>query len=226
MFEDLRDVAPPRKESNAQVIIMRENRTLKKLYVLMQQRSYEKEVMPGFLAAVGGRLEVSDPNSAVTAVREVAEETGLLDLWPFGGAPRWLLRDLVGSQIEMPTPPQSFVKFDEGPNVDWWVMLLHGSGTFSMARDASHCEDIAPILDLIPGAVAAPCFGHFWMPVDHIFDIPDSIPKMRGLQYRIRDAVRALQKVKRKKRARPQGKQSRRSQTPQRSATPKSRQRD
>jgi len=194
-----RKEAPPREEKNAQLLILREDRKREQLYVLLQQRSYELERMPGHIAAVGGKFDSSDPNSAVTAVREAAEETGLLDLWPLGGAPRWLLRDLVGYEIELPAPPQSFLKFDEGNNVDWWVLLLQGSGTFTAARDASDCADIASILGLIPGAVAAPCFGHFWMPVGRIHEIPDAIPKMGGLQYKVRDAVAALQQVERQK---------------------------
>jgi len=170
------------------VIILREDS--EQLCVLLQLRSYDMPVMPGHLAAVGGMRDPEDPDSSVTALREVYEESGLLDIGHLKGASKLLHDSAVSSSARA---PRAFLKFGEGANVDWWVLLLNGPGTFDRARDACECADIAPLLSKLPGAELAPCFGHAWVPMFRIQHMDTSIPLMGGLLRRVSEAVAALE---------------------------------
>merc|ERR1719464_2140833 len=120
--------------------------------MLLQLRSYNMPVMPGHLATVGGMRDHGDADSRVTAMREVVEETGLLDLGLLEGAPAALRRQAVARDS---TAPSALLKFAEGANVDWWVLLLSGPGVFDRARDLKECADIRMRLPKLPGAVLA-----------------------------------------------------------------------
>ncbi|CAK9101805.1 unnamed protein product [Durusdinium trenchii] len=156
--------------------------------VLLQLRSWDMPVMPGHLGAVGGMRDARDLDSSVTAVREVFEETGLLDVGHLPSAP-WRLRAEArkGSVI-----PQCFFKFGEGAHVDWWVLLLSGPGTFVAAKDSAECADISRMLPHLPSAKLAPCFGHAWMEAARVPELPKSVELMGGLQRRVGEAVEAL----------------------------------
>lgn len=160
------------------------------LYALLQLRSYDMPVMPGHLAAVGGIRDRGDRDSEVTAVREVFEEAGLLDLGHLPSAPQRLRDHAAAAGVP---PPRAFVKFAEGANVDWWALLLDGPGGFDAARDAFECADIAPLLPRLPGAELAPSFGHAWVPTSRLHEIDSSIPLMGGLVRRVGEAVAAVQ---------------------------------
>ncbi|CAK9103727.1 unnamed protein product [Durusdinium trenchii] len=149
--------------------------------VLLQLRSWDMPVMPGHLGAVGGMRDARDLDSSVTAVREVFEETGLLDVGHLPSAP-WRLRAEArkGSVI-----PQCFFKFGEGAHVDWWVLLLSGPGTFVAAKDSAECADISRMLPHLPSAKLAPCFGHAWMEAARVPELPKSVELMGGLQRRV-----------------------------------------
>lgn len=146
---------------------------------------------PGMLSTVGGKWEPTDVDSSFTAVREVAEETGLLDVWAFGGAPESLHKSILSSK-HVPSPPKNFFRFEEGKTVDWYVLLLHGSGTFVDAKDRDGCDDMEPILDQLPGAELAASFGHAWVPVNRINELSAELPVMYGLGERVHEAVVAL----------------------------------
>lgn len=189
-LESIRTSSEQPRLKNAQVVILRKVGT--NFHVLLQRRSYKAKKMPGYLATVGGKRDSTDQDSSVTAVREVAEETGLTDIWCMRGAPPWVLHSLVRSSARLPPPPQDFVKFDEGNNVDWWVLLLHGSGTFLAPKDPDSCADIAPLLPKLPGAVLAPCFGHAWVPLKQLKRIHGSLQCMSGMRSKIYQALAKL----------------------------------
>jgi 8-oxo-dGTP pyrophosphatase MutT (NUDIX family) len=175
---------------NVQVIILREKGG--QLDVLVQRRAHSLTSMPGMLSTVGGKWEPTDIDSSFTAVREVAEETGLLDVWSFGGAPDWLRQSILSSHTA-PSPPKNFVKLEDGKSVDWWVLLLQGSGTFVDAKDRDDCDDMEPILgELPPGSELSGSFGHAWVPVSRVGELPVGLPHMYGLDERVHEAVVAL----------------------------------
>lgn len=178
---------PPRQK-NAQVIVMRKG-DQGGIEVLLQLRSYSMPVMPGYLAAIGGMRDRTDVHSGQTAIREVAEEAGLLDVGHLDCAPRALNERAIASGASC---PRAFFKFAEGAQVDWWALLLDGSGTFESARDKWECADIRPLLPKLPGATSAPCFGHAWMLAADAQCIDSSVPLMGGLVRRITDAALAL----------------------------------
>eukprot|EP00434_Breviolum_minutum_P009241 symbB.v1.2.008144.t1/scaffold509.1/size193965/14 len=176
------------RQKNAQVLIMRNDTG--NFHVLLQLRHWAMPVMPGHLAAVGGMRDRTDIDSSFTAVREVFEETGLLDVGhlPAAGANLRAKARERGSLI-----PQTFCKFGEGAQVDWWLLLLSGPGTFETAEDGrKECADISTLLPSLPGAQLAPCFGHAWLPANRINEIPEFVQLMGGLQRRVREALDVL----------------------------------
>ena len=83
-------------------------------------------------------------------------------------------------------------RFGEGNEVDWWVLLLDGPGTFEKSMDGEReCEDISLALPRLPGAEAAECFGHAWVPAWRLHEIA-GLPLMGGLLRRVSDAVAAV----------------------------------
>eukprot|EP00439_Symbiodinium_sp_Y106_P076734 s3511_g15.t2 len=88
------------RQKNAQVVILR--RSLGNLYVLLQLRSFAMPVMPGHLATVGGMRDAADRDSSITAVREVFEECGLLDVGLVPQAPHNLRQHAQGSGARQP----------------------------------------------------------------------------------------------------------------------------
>ena len=86
------------------------------------------------------------------------------------------------------------LRFGEGAHVDWWVLLLSGSGTFIEAAEdgRKECADISTLLPSLPGAQLAPCFGHAWLPANCVNEIPESVQLMGGLQRRVREALDIL----------------------------------
>jgi Ca2+-binding EF-hand superfamily protein/8-oxo-dGTP pyrophosphatase MutT (NUDIX family) len=184
----------PARRKHAQVIILRERPTEANHYdVLLQRRSLDKEFAPGQLAGVGGKRDRTDQDSLSTAMREIYEETGLLDILSHPDAPSTMFRSLVNSTLTIPNPPRLFLKFQEGKRVDWFVLLLDGSGSFGTAADASGNADFGPMLDKIPFAVLAPCFGHAWVPIERLHEIPMSTKMFGGLRSRVSDAWVAMQ---------------------------------
>lgn len=180
--------SPPRQK-NAQVVILQQESG--QWFVLLQLRSYSMPVMPGHLAAVGGMRDPGDRDSSVTAVREVFEEAGLLDLGHLDMAPKALRERAMTSGA---VPPRAFVKFQQGANVDWWALLLDGPGTFAPARDVCECADIAPLCkSKLPGARLAPCFGHAWLPTSSMQHVDSAVPLMGGLLRRVSEAVAAVE---------------------------------
>ncbi|CAK0851339.1 unnamed protein product [Prorocentrum cordatum] len=171
------------RQKNAQVVILtrvEEGRPGGGPRVLLQLRSREMPVMPGHLATVGGMRDRSDRDSRDTALREVWEETGLVDPGRLAGAAGPARRRAL--ELGAP-PPLELRKFGEGAHVDWWVLLLEGAGTFEpRARDAHECQDAAPVLPLLPeGSSLAPCFGHAWVrsPTRLSLDSATSAPAYR-----------------------------------------------
>eukprot|EP00929_Paragymnodinium_shiwhaense_P009144 TRINITY_DN11319_c0_g1_i2.p1 TRINITY_DN11319_c0_g1~~TRINITY_DN11319_c0_g1_i2.p1 ORF type:complete len:183 (+),score=39.77 TRINITY_DN11319_c0_g1_i2:757-1305(+) len=148
------------------------------------------------LPEVGGMRDESDEHSGVTAVREVVEETGLVDICHVPEASRWSQRH--AAEVGAPKP-LFFQKFAEGAKCDWWVLLLDGEGLYEAATTVQECADISNVLHQLPGASVAPCFGHAWLPVQSVDYISEELPLMGGLQYRIKGAAQHLQ------RARPKG---------------------
>ncbi|CAJ1354907.1 unnamed protein product [Effrenium voratum] len=156
---------------------------------ISRPRQKNAQVMPGHLATVGGMRDRTDPDSSVTAIREVFEETGLLDVGHLQGAESALQKRAEESGAPA---PQRFFKFAEGANVDWWVLLLTGPGLFGEGVDSTtECADISWLLPWLPSAEPA-CFGHAWLCTDKVNEIPSSVQLMGGLHRRIREAVDAL----------------------------------
>ena len=74
-------------------------------WTLLQRRSLQMGVMPGFLGSIGGMVDPDDHDSLSCAARELVEETGLvLDAGGAGGL------------------PQLLHKFGEGAAVDWFCL--------------------------------------------------------------------------------------------------------
>mmetsp|Transcript_84992 Transcript_84992/g.147453 ORF Transcript_84992/g.147453 Transcript_84992/m.147453 type:complete len:276 (-) Transcript_84992:99-926(-) len=180
--------ALPPRQKNAQVIVMRQDQH-GEIQILLQLRSYSMPVMPGYLAAIGGMRDRADLHSGQTAVREVVEEAGLLDVGHLDCAPKPFQQRAAASGALC---PRAFCKFAQGAEVDWWALLLDGCGTFEPARDKWECADIRPLLRKLPGASLAPCFGHAWMPAADVRSIDASVPLMGGLVRRVFEAVLAL----------------------------------
>jgi len=145
--------------------------------VLLQRRSESMPVMPGHLAAIGGRRDHTDTDSRFTAMREVEEETGLL----FQSL-RW--------EVEP-------VKFAEGAKVDWYVMLVQSPLFAERANSRWEVADARHVLPLLPAsATLAECFGHLWLPVWDLAHIDElQQPLMGGLVNRVWEAVTHLQWV-------------------------------
>ena len=166
------DCSPPR-QVNGQAVILRSGRD-GRLEVLLQRRSDEMPVMPGFLGSVGGMRDRTDPDSRHTALREVHEETGLVSPAAVGPA-----------------------KFAQGARCDWYVMLLE-SPQF-VPRAPSHWElgDIERAMPFLPASAArAECYGHAWVPVDCLVEIDGRRqPLMTGLLHRVGQAVQHLRAV-------------------------------
>jgi len=176
----------PRKV-NAQVVVMRRD-IEGKLWVLLQRRGLSSAICPGRLAAVGGRRELSDSNSQSTAIREVFEETGLLDLGFSRGAPPELLRAAKDAEAKKPL---AFFPFQQGGVVDWFLLLLDGDGTFVPAPHKQSNADIGPLMAAISGAVPSPAFGHAWVPVHEAVLIGDE-DCYGGLAHRVQEAVACI----------------------------------
>lgn len=187
-------VGPPRQKNVAVVILRQRGEGFD---MLLEKRSEDSRYLPGHLTAIQGYWDLPDRDSSITAARAVAERTGLLDLWPLQGVPSWLLRSLfrLRPKIEVPPPPVNFLKFAEGQNVDWWVLLLEGSGTFVDEKDDPIVGDIAPMLKDLPDAELAPRFGHAWVPVSRLHDIDLDTPMMWGLRARASEAVTTILRV-------------------------------
>ena len=91
-------------------------------------------------------------------------------------------------------PTFFFLRFGEGAQVDWWVLLLSGPGTFleTSLDGAAECADISGLLPSLPGARLAPCWGHAWVDAERVNEIPRSVQMMGGLQRRVREALDLL----------------------------------
>jgi len=126
-----------------------------------------------------------------TAIREVWEETGLLDLGRLVGAPADVLRAAEEAE-EAVRAPLLFRIFHTLTTTDLWVLLLDGEGSFRPAPDANASADIAPLLPELPGAVAAPAFGHAWVPVKSIFELKNKTIATDHLRVNVRQAVHAI----------------------------------
>lgn len=114
------------------------------------------------------------------------------DLWFLRPFASWNLnwRKDVGLTLVFAGVP---LRFGEGAQVDWWLLLLSGPGTFETAEDGwKECADISTLLPSLPGAQLAPCFGHAWLPANRINEIPESVQLMGGLQRRVREALDVL----------------------------------
>lgn len=118
------------------------------------------------------------------------EGLAIEDMWTFVRLKCDLLRQGVQ---HLPCP-----RFGEGAHVDWWLLLLSGSGTFlETSLDGSlECADISTLLPHLPGAQRAPCFGHAWVEAERVNEIPTSVQLMGGLQRRVREALDILSSMK------------------------------
>ncbi|CAE7391132.1 unnamed protein product [Symbiodinium sp. CCMP2456] len=165
----VQDCSPPRKV-NGQAIVLRESET-EGYEVLLQLRSKAMKAMPGYLGALGGCRDLTDKDSRETAKREVQEECGLQQ----------------SSILMEPT------KFAEGAKCDWFVMLVRRDAKFQKAKSRAECGDMTTILALLPpSAQKADCYGHAWVPTEHLSQIDQKQPLMGGLVDRIRSAVLKL----------------------------------
>lgn len=189
-------IGPPRQQ-NPQVVVLRQNDG--SYDVLLQLRSHEDESMPGHLSVIAGKWDAADEDSSVTAAREVARTTGLLDVWPLEGVPRSLMRVLIRPGVDVPPPPRKFFKFGESDNEDWWALVLEGSGCFiDDQAESPALADITPLLATISDAELAPSFGHAWVPVKRLHDIPLEAPVMHGLRRKVGEAVLELSRQRRR----------------------------
>ncbi|CAE7440912.1 unnamed protein product [Symbiodinium natans] len=165
----MQDCAPPRKV-NGQAIVLREAET-EGYEVLLQLRSKAMKAMPGYLGALGGCRDSTDKDSRETAKREVHEECGL-------------------EQSSIVMEP---VKFAEGEKCDWYVMLVRHDAKFKPAKSRAECGDIKTVLSLLPpSAQKADCYGHAWVPTEHLQQIDAKQPLMGGLLNRIQMAASKL----------------------------------
>jgi len=174
-------------KKNAQVVVLREMED-GEWSVLLQRRGLDAAMGAGKLATIGGRREETDRDSFDTAVREVFEETGLLDLGHLPGAPPELRAMALARRAKSPL---EFRLFTRGKFSDWWILVLDGGGTYIPAPHRSKCADVTDVTDMVEGAAVAPAFGHVWVPVSSAVRITpwDSID---GLVVRIRQAVFSL----------------------------------
>jgi len=171
------DCSPPRRV-NAQAVILRKfahdgsgKGDDEYIEVLLQLRSLRMAVMPGHLGAIGGCHSPCDSDSRATALREVQEESGLR-----GG---------------IILPP---AKFAQGEKCDWYVMQVHEPVFDEQASTQLECGDIRTVLPLLPASTTlAECFGHAWVPVDHLSGIAPTLQLMGGLNARVRGAVAHFQ---------------------------------
>jgi len=171
------------REKHASVVVFRE--VDDQLQVLVRMQSSHADKRRG-LSILGGKRQENDANSRVTALREVAESTGLADIIGLDGSPESLLRSVQLSNISLPPSPKSFFMFDKGELRDWWVLKLGGPGVFVKGQDndLKGLEDINPMLSSLPeGAEIADCFGHVWIPVKSLKTMSDSIPKIGGCAF-------------------------------------------
>mmetsp|Transcript_111985 Transcript_111985/g.156987 ORF Transcript_111985/g.156987 Transcript_111985/m.156987 type:complete len:221 (-) Transcript_111985:103-765(-) len=169
----VQDCSPPRKV-NGQAIVLRETDT-EGYEVLLQLRSKAMKAMPGYLGALGGCRDLTDKDSRETAKREVYEECGL-------------------EQSSILMEPR---KFAEGAKCDWFVMLVRRDAKFQKAKSRAECGDMKTVLDLLPpSAQKADCYGHAWVPTEHLSKIDEKQPLMGGLVDRIRSAVLKLKPQK------------------------------
>lgn len=166
------DRNPPR-QVNGQAIILRQA-PAGHLEALLQLRSNNMPVMPGYIAAIGGCRDETDRDSRETTLREVEEETGLISSCISSGP----------------------AKFAEGGRCDWYVIVLENAKFKSVAKSRSECGNINHALPYLPRtAVPAECFGHAWVPVNDLGQIDEqSQPLMGGLLYRVQQAVQHLQR--------------------------------
>mmetsp|Transcript_82961 Transcript_82961/g.232503 ORF Transcript_82961/g.232503 Transcript_82961/m.232503 type:complete len:348 (-) Transcript_82961:115-1158(-) len=176
------------RQKNAQVVVVREMDD-GEWSVLLQRRGHETEMCAGMIATIGGRREDGDRDSRDTAIRELFEETGLLDLGHVPGAPKEL-QELA--RLRRASEPLDFRLFARGKFSDWYVLVLDGGGTYTPARDRHRCGDMSAIARLLRGAVPAPAFGHAWVPLRSALTV-EPWEAVAGLSARIRQAIFALQ---------------------------------
>eukprot|EP00429_Kryptoperidinium_foliaceum_P102992 CAMPEP_0176254462 /NCGR_PEP_ID=MMETSP0121_2-20121125/36544_1 /TAXON_ID=160619 /ORGANISM="Kryptoperidinium foliaceum, Strain CCMP 1326" /LENGTH=316 /DNA_ID=CAMNT_0017594271 /DNA_START=1 /DNA_END=951 /DNA_ORIENTATION=+ len=177
-------------EKNAVVVVLRQG-DKGEVYMLLQRRGFSTNQSPGLLAPIGGKREESDRDSMETAIREVSEETGLLDLGRLVGAPK-AMRRVAEEAEETVQAPRRFRIYCSTDVTDFWVLLLAGQGSFGPAPDASACADITPLLPELPGAVAAPQFGHAWVPVESILRLKNLSLATTSLRKHVRLAVNTI----------------------------------
>jgi len=154
----------PRPSKNGFVIIFWHS------YVLIQVRSLQMEMMPGWFGVPGGQFDEGEENAAITAVREVKEESGYV------------------------LAPEQLTKFAEGKNNDWFAMNIPWSETpviQEAIRDVHELGDTTPYEGRFK--VAFP--GHLWVPINAV----DSLKRinkrkgiMGGLPERIQEAATVL----------------------------------
>jgi len=203
----------PRK-THAWVVILREIDEELQVLVRLQSSRADK---PQRLSLLGGRKEELDEDSRMTALRKIAESTGLVDIAGLDGspdwlrgfvesggldsAPEWLLKSMRLSNISLPTSPPSFLMFDKGATRDFWVLKLNGPGVFLKGQesDIKGLDDMNSIADSLPrGTEITQCFGHAWIPVKSLKTVPDTISKIGGNEFNLKvfRAVVALRRHK------------------------------
>jgi 8-oxo-dGTP pyrophosphatase MutT (NUDIX family) len=148
------------------------------------------EVMPGFVAAVGGRFDETDIDSKYTAYREVIEETGINNM------------DI--NKLE---------KFTQSDTCDWYVYIIDFPNTYSFSK-AQHEHEVMDIKD--HKSILRPLFspktkdkklweepfGHLWIRYDNIKQTIKNWKKERdngcmyGLEKRINNAIEFLENKK------------------------------
>lgn len=187
--------APRPRQKNAQVIIAREDEG--QLSVLLHRRSYSAwgsdslnmpSLLQGCLSSIGGRYEEEDLDSSETALREVYTKSGLADLGYLRGAPKWLHNHAVLAGARR---PRAFMKFKETENVDWYVLLLDGHGTFDRPVSPLSSSDITALLPELD-ADKAPTPGHAWVTPYAVNNAPEEVTLMGGLSRSVHQAVATL----------------------------------
>ena len=179
------DIYTPRK-TNAQIIIFSEDYN-KKLWVLLQLRSPKMDVMPSYIAAVGGRYDEIDLDSRYTAIRESKEETGIIDL-----------------NVE------NIEKFNQSKTCDWYVTKKTYPSTwdFEKASDQHEVWNVQPYLDILrPYGPPKDMndkqwiepFGHLWIQIDHVNKCIKKWQNLYGSMYGLNNRIFQAKKFMQKK---------------------------
>jgi len=171
---------------HSRIVVLRQSKG--KMYALLQHRSTNNGTGVGRMAFVGGERRSTDRDSVDTAERTLYAETGLLDVGYLKNAPEWVHALAFTSDA---SPPLFFKKFSEDEQTDWWVVVLRGSGKFA-CHSLPKVLDATPLLDHLPEAELAECYGHLWLPTDRKYKGSEHVSELQYIEDRISDAIASL----------------------------------